>query len=125
MLEYCAPSTNGQARQKKLQKATNTNWFALAAAMNKPHAFLGTGTWPTTFEVNPKAPCFIETALPVSTHFQSALFESLFAPSSITYHAGIGDENQLQVLPAGQQKFEQTPNSLARKSRFFGESAKK
>ena len=40
MFEYCAPSTNGQARQEKLQKATNTNWFALAAVVNKPHAFL-------------------------------------------------------------------------------------
>ena len=55
MLEYCAPSTNGQARQKKLQKATNTKWFALAAVVNKAHAFLGTGTWPTTFAVNPKS----------------------------------------------------------------------
>ena len=74
--------------------------------MNKPHSFLGTGTWPTTFAVNPKAPCLTETALAVSTRFQSALFESLFAPSSITYHTSVGDENQLQVFPAGQEIFE-------------------
>ena len=35
----------------------------------------------------------------------------LFAPSSVTHNAGIGDKNQFQVLTAGQEKFEQTPNS--------------
>jgi hypothetical protein len=37
----------------------------------------------------------------------------LFAPSSVTHNAGIGDKNQFQVLTAGQEKFEQTPNSSA------------
>ena len=43
----------------------------------------------------------------------------LFAPSSITHHAGIGDENQLQVLTAGQQKLEQAPNSSAQEVFVF------
>ena len=51
-------------------------------------------------------------------HFET----KLFAPSSITYHAGIGDEDQFQVLTAGQEKFEQTPNSSAQEV-FFGQSA--
>jgi hypothetical protein len=52
--------------------------------------------------------CFIvdswtETALvSSSTYFET----KLLVPSSITYYTNVGDKNQLQVLPAGQQKFE-------------------
>ena len=43
----------------------------------------------------------------------------LFAPSSVTHNAGIGDKNQFQVLTAGQEKFEQTPNSSAQEVFVF------
>jgi hypothetical protein len=38
--------------------------------------------------------------------FPGKVETTLFAPSSITYHASVGDKNQLQVLPAGQEIFE-------------------
>ena len=41
-----------------------------------------------------------------------------FPPRSITHHTSIGDENQFQVFTAGQEKFEETPNSSAQEVSF-------
>ena len=67
MFEKCkaSTSTHTQTWQKKLPKAANITGLPLQRWLIKHVLCLD---WPTTFALNPRAPCFIETALVASFH---------------------------------------------------------